>query len=89
MKNLVFLLFSIFTFAQTPKVSSGKIIEYKNFKSEIIGERTVRIWLPENYNPKVKHQVLYANDGQMLWDETITWNKQEWKLDENLGDLLS
>ena len=88
MKNLVFLLLSLFTFAQTPKVSSGKIIEYKNFKSEIIGERTVRIWLPENYNPKVKHQVLYANDGQMLWDENITWNKQEWKLDENLGKLI-
>ena len=48
----------------------------------------MRIWLPENYNPKVKHQVLYANDGQMLWDETITWNKQEWKLDENLGKLI-
>ena len=88
MKNLVFLLLSLFTFSQTPKVSSGKIIEYKNFKSEIIGERTVRIWLPENYNPKVKHQVLYANDGQMLWDENITWNKQEWKLDENLGKLI-
>lgn len=48
----------------------------------------MRIWLPENYNPKVKHQVLYANDGQMLWDENITWNKQEWKLDENLGKLI-
>ena len=24
----------------------------------------------------------------MLWDETITWNKQEWKLDENLGELI-
>ena len=88
MKNLVFLLLSLFTFAQTPKVSSGKIIEYKNFNSEIIGEKTVRIWLPENYNPKIKHQVLYVNDGQMLWDETITWNKQEWKLDENLGELI-
>ena len=56
MKNLLFLLLSIFTFAQTPKVSFGKIIEYKNFKSDIIGERTVRIWLPENYNPKVNER---------------------------------
>ena len=22
------------------------------------------------------------------WDENITWNKQEWKLDENLGKLI-
>jgi enterochelin esterase-like enzyme len=88
MKNLLFLFLSIFTFAQTPKVSSGKLIEYKNFKSENIGERTVRIWLPKNYNPAQKYQVLYANDGQMLWDASINWNKQEWKLDEVLGKLI-
>ncbi len=37
---------------------------------------------------KIKHQVLYANDGTNASDETITWNKQEWKLDENLGELI-
>lgn len=88
MKNLFFLLLSIFTFAQTPKVSTGKLIEYKDFKSKNIGERMVRVWLPENYNPNQKYQVLYANDGQMLWDASINWNKQEWKLDEVLGKLI-
>ena len=88
MKKLLFLLFPILFFAQTPKVSSGKLIEYENFKSKYIGERMVRIWLPEDYNSLQKYQVLYANDGQMLWDATVTWNKQEWKLDETLAKLI-
>lgn len=89
MKNLFFLLLSIFFFAQSPKVSSGKLIEYMNFKSEFIGERMVRVWLPENYNPKQKYQVLYANDGQELWDPNATWNKQAWLMDKVLGKLIA
>ena len=88
MRTFLFFFFSAIVFAQTPKVSSGKIIEYVDFKSNIIGQRTVRVWLPDNYSPKRKHQVLYVNDGQMLWDANITWNKQEWKLDETLSKLL-
>lgn len=91
MKKLLILI-TAFLFlslnSQTPKVSSGKIIEYQNFNSVNIGNRNVRIWLPDNYDPRIKHQVLFANDGQMLWDGTITWNQQEWKLDEVLGKLI-
>lgn len=89
MKNLLFIFLSIIAIAQTPKVSTGKLVEYSNFKSENIGERIVRIWLPENYDPKQKYQVIYANDGQMLWDASVNWNKQEWKLDEVLGKLIA
>lgn len=90
MKYLLFFLsLPVLLFAQTPKVSSGKLVEYPNFKSQYIGERMVRIWLPENYNSQQKYQVLYANDGQMLWDDAVTWNKQEWKLDETLGKLIT
>lgn len=88
MKHFFFLFISILVFSQTPNVSSGKLIEYPQFKSAFIGERMVRVWLPENYNPAQKYQVLYAHDGQMLWDAELTWNKQEWKLDENLSGLL-
>lgn len=28
------------------------------------------------------------HDGQMLFDSAITWNKQEWGLDETMGKLL-
>lgn len=91
MRNVrfVFLFFSGLLFSQTPKVSAGKLVEYLNFNSKNIGKRNIQVWLPDHYNPHNKYQVLYANDGQMLWDETITWNKQEWKLDEVLGKLIS
>ena len=49
----------------------------------------VRVWLPENYNPKQKYQVLYANDGQELWDPNATWNKQAWLMDKVLGKLIA
>lgn len=91
MKNILSLLIFSFTLlitAQTPKVSSGKLVEYLNFNSKNIGSRNVRVWLPDNYNPQKNYQVLYANDGQMLWDSTLNWNKQEWKLDEILSELI-
>lgn len=89
MKKLFLLLFPVLLFAQAPKVSTGKLVEYPNFKSKFIGERMLRVWLPDHYNPNQKYQVLYANDGQMLWDAEINWNKQEWQLDENLGKLIT
>lgn len=88
MKAFLLFFFSVIVCAQTPKVSSGKIIEYVDFKSNIIGQRTIRVWLPDNYSPQIKHQVLYVHDGQMLWDANVTWNKQEWQLDETLSKLL-
>ena len=29
------------------------------------------------------------HDGQMLFDSTITWNKQEWMVDETVSSLLN
>lgn len=42
------------------------------------------IWLPESYDGSQTYDVLYMHDGQMLFDSTMTWNKQFWKVDENL-----
>lgn len=90
MKTLLTVFFAILfstVSAQTPNVSSGKLVEYLNFNSKNIGSRNVRVWLPDNYDPRQKYQVIYANDGQMLWDANTTWNRQEWKLDEVLSEL--
>jgi len=48
----------------------------------------VDIWTPENYDTTQKYPVLYMHDGQMLFDSTLTWNKQEWKVDEVLTQLI-
>ena len=53
------------------------------------GERTVRIWLPESYNParKVPYPVIYAWDGQNLFDQKTATYGKEWQLDETLTAL--
>lgn len=74
--------------AQIPKVSAGKIQRYEAFPSKHVDPRTVDVWLPEGYSPKKKYAVLYMHDGQMLFDSTTTWNKQEWGVDETLSRLV-
>jgi len=84
--GLFFALFS--AKAQEPKASKGKLILHTNFPSKLVEPRTVTVWLPENYDTKTKYAVLYMHDGQMLFDSTTTWNKQEWGIDETLQKLM-
>ena len=70
------------------KVSSGKVERLEHFNSAYVSPRHVDIWLPENYDNNKKYAVLYMHDGQMLFDTSITWNHQEWGVDEVIGDLI-
>ncbi|GAB4342321.1 MAG: alpha/beta hydrolase-fold protein [Flammeovirgaceae bacterium] len=81
--NLIY--FSLF--AQKPQVSAGKLDFYENFPSKLVKPRNIAVWLPENYSPKKKYAVLYMHDGQNLFDSTITFNKQEWGIDETISKL--
>ncbi|MCS6833552.1 MAG: alpha/beta hydrolase-fold protein [Flammeovirgaceae bacterium] len=74
--------------AQIPKVSSGKLIFYENFPSKFVKQRNIAVWLPPTYDRKTQHSVLYMHDGQNLFDTTITFNKQEWGIDETLTALI-
>lgn len=69
-------------------LSSGKIIRFKDFPTKYVQPRAVDVWLPENYSENKKYAVLYMHDGQMLFDSTSTWNKQEWKVDEVASKLM-
>lgn len=70
-------------------VSSGKLYEYKNFPTEFIQSRNVYVWVPADYSPQKKYDVVYMHDGQMLFDAETTWNHQEWKVDENVSTLIN
>ena len=72
-----------------PHVSSGKLIRLENFRSNYVNPRNIDVWLPEGYNSGSKHAVIYMQDGQMLFDSTTTWNKQEWQVDETIAKLNS
>ena len=96
MKKILFtfLCLSVLLLAQEIKttdvnVCAGKILRVENFNSEFVSARNVDIWLPENYSKDKKYSVLYMHDGQMLFDSTTTWNKQEWKVDEVLTSLMN
>lgn len=69
------------------KLNSGSIQRIDSFPSKFVTPRPVDIWLPEGYSDTKKYAVLYMHDGQMLFDATTTWNKQEWKVDEHAGKL--
>ena len=67
----------------------GHIDIYENFKSEFVAPRTVRVWTPADYTEEQKYPVIYMHDGQNLFDDTITWNHQEWGVDECITKLVS
>lgn len=68
-------------------VSTGKLVEFKNFQSKNISSRDVNVWVPTDYSPEKKYAVLYMHDGQMLFDGKSTWNGEEWNVDETIGNL--
>ena len=74
--------------AQVPKPTSGRIERIDSFPSKYVTPRNVDVWLPDGYDPVKKYAVLYMHDGQMLFDSTITWNKQCWRVDETLTALM-
>lgn len=76
--------------AKNTLVTNGTLQEISAFTSLYIEPRKVQIWLPQGYadnQHRQKYAVLYMHDGQMLFDANITWNKQEWAVDEVAGLL--
>lgn len=84
-----FLLANPFqVFAQLPVTSNGRIVRHEQFPSKYVSARHVDVWLPDGYTSSKKYAVLYMQDGQMLFDSSITWNRQEWGVDETLSRLM-
>jgi predicted alpha/beta superfamily hydrolase len=73
---------------ETVVLSSGTLNRVELFPSDYVKPRHVDIWLPDHYSNDKKFNVLYMHDGQMLFDSTTTWNKQEWKVDEWASKLM-
>jgi len=91
MRKIILMLLcslSAHAYAQLPQVSNGSIQRLKAFPSKYVQSRNVDIYLPENYSPEKQYSVLYMHDGQMLFDATNTWNKQEWMVDEHVSKLI-
>ncbi|NND50804.1 MAG: alpha/beta hydrolase [Flavobacteriaceae bacterium] len=70
------------------KLSGGSLYRIDSFPTTTIKSRPIDIWLPDGYTETKKYAVLYMHDGQMLFDSTTTWNKQEWMVDEWASKLM-
>lgn len=71
------------------EVKKGEVFIH-TIQSKIIGERTIRVYVPGDYASVAKQcDVLYMQDGQMLFDPKITWNHQEWGIDEAMDTLIA
>lgn len=73
-------------------VTSGTLIKVTLLMDEYVPfrERTIRIWLPENYdqnNSAKKYPVLYMHDGQNLFDKYTSF-AGEWEIDETISKLI-
>lgn len=75
--------------AALPQVASGRIERLADFPSRHVPPRHVDVWLPDGYPDGGPYDVLYMHDGQMLFDAGITWNRQEWQVDEVAGRLIA
>lgn len=82
------ILSPLCSISQKPKPSSGTIIRFENYLSNYVAPRNIDVWLPPGYVISKKYAVLYMQDGQMLFDSTLTWNKEKWAVDETMSALL-
>ena len=71
-----------------PTVTHGTLERIPEFKSQFITPRDIAVWLPEGYQTGDSCDVLYMHDGNMLFDATTTWNRQEWQVDEVMDSLI-
>jgi len=79
---------STFEVVEEAVLSAGKLYRISNFESDFVSARNIDVWVPENYSETITYATLYVHDGQMLFDSTTTWNKQEWKVDETITSLM-
>lgn len=91
MRNLVLLFIvcsSLLACNNQQKTKPLAFESYPAFKSQYLPARDVRVMLPRNWDNEKSYPVIYMHDGQMLFDATVTWNKQEWGVDETIDSLI-
>jgi len=71
-----------------PQVAVGHVERIERFDSRFVGARPIDVWLPEGYTQDKRYAVLYMHDGQMLYDASITWNKQAWHVQDTVQRLI-
>ena len=72
--------------------TAARFVHVERFPSAVLGNaRNITVMLPPSYEAKGtrRYPVLYANDGQNLFDERTAFIGREWKMDETLLALYA
>jgi enterochelin esterase-like enzyme len=69
---------------------TGEVRYHRNFKGEGLPPRDIIVWLPPSYNKEKlkRYPVLYAHDGQNLFDPSTSAFGVDWQLDETTDSLI-
>lgn len=72
------------------KVTGEIRYHYNFYANRLKNERTIIVWLPESYqtNSRKRYPVLYAHDGQNLFDPKTSYIGVDWQLDETADTLI-
>lgn len=46
----------------------------------VLPPRPIKVWLPPDYSNEKSHPVLYAHDGQNVFNDTESWTGTSWRL---------
>jgi predicted alpha/beta superfamily hydrolase len=70
--------------------TAAQLVEISNFASDHVQARNISIWLPPNYaaDSETRYPVIYAHDGQNLFEPGRSYGGVEWGLDETAAALI-
>lgn len=75
--------------APLQEADRGVVHRHSLWSPELADTVTIDIWTPDGYDPEgPPYPVVYAHDGQNLFDAATTWNRQSWELDSVVGRLV-
>jgi len=69
---------------------TGEVKYHRNFQGEGLLPRDIIVWLPPSYEKEKekRYPVLYAHDGQNLFDPSTSSFGVDWQLDETADSLI-
>jgi hypothetical protein len=69
---------------------TGDVRYHRNFKGKGLLQRDIIVWLPPSYEKATlkRYPVLYAHDGQNLFDPATSSFQVDWQLDETADSLI-
>lgn len=72
------------------RIGNANIIRHADFGSSHVDPRHIDVWLPESYfDGAQSFDVIYAHDGQNLYNPSFVWNNTDWDVDGVLQKMLN